>query len=216
MRLAVENLAVARGMRTIFNGVTFKVSAGEALVLVGPNGVGKTTLLRALAGFLPKVAGTVRLEGGEAEASVGEQSHYVGHLNGVKHALSVSENLAFITKFLGGEPAPTETAEAAADILGLTDLADVPAGYLSAGQKRRLGLARLLCVKRPIWLLDEPAVSLDAASQAILARMVARHLEEGGIVVSVTHTPLGWTTATTMNLGEHVAATPVEVYAEVL
>jgi heme exporter protein A len=216
MRLSVENLAVARGMRTIFNGVTFKVSAGEALVLVGPNGVGKTTLLRALAGFLPTVAGKVSLEGGEAEASVGEQSHYVGHTNGVKHALSVSENLAFFTKFLSGEPAQPETAEAAAELLGLTDLADVPAGYLSAGQKRRLGLARLLCAKRPIWFLDEPAVSLDTASQAILARMVAQHLEESGIVVSVTHTPLGWTTATTMNLGEHVAATPVEVYAEVL
>jgi heme exporter protein A len=216
MRLVVENLAVTRGMRTIFNGVTFQVSAGEALVLVGPNGVGKTTLLRALAGFLPTVAGKVSLEGGEAEASLGEQSHYVGHLNGVKHALSVSENLAFYSTFLGGEPAQPEMAEAAAKILGLTDLADVPAGYLSAGQKRRLGLARLLCAKRPVWLLDEPAVSLDTASQAILARMVAQHLEEGGIIVSVTHTPLGWTTATTMNLGDHVAATPVEVYAEVL
>ena len=218
MRLSVENLAVARGMRTIFNGVTFKVSAGEALVLVGPNGIGKTTLLRTLAGFLPAVAGKVHVEGGEVNASVGEQSHYVGHLNGVKYALSVNENLHFIAKFLSDVPEQeyVEQAEAAGDALGLTDLADVPAGYLSAGQKRRLGLARLLCAKRPVWLLDEPAVSLDTNSQAILARMVAKHLEEGGIVVSVTHTPLGWTTATTMNLGEHVAATPAEVYVEVL
>ncbi|MEJ2116419.1 MAG: heme ABC exporter ATP-binding protein CcmA [Alphaproteobacteria bacterium] len=218
MRLSVENLAVARGMRTIFNGVTFSVQSGEALVLVGPNGVGKTTLLRTLAGFLPAVAGRVRVEGGEASASVGEQSHYVGHLNGVKHALNVAENLYFSAKFLSDAPESeyVKQAEAAGDALGLTELADVTAGYLSAGQKRRLGLARLLCAKRPVWLLDEPAVSLDTDSQAILARMVAKHLDEGGIVVSVTHTPLGWTTATTMNLGEHVAATPAEIYTEVL
>jgi heme exporter protein A len=207
VRLSVENLAVARGLRLIFSALTFSAATGEALVLVGPNGVGKTTLLRTLAGFLPAYTGSVRLEGGDAEASVGEQCHYVGHLNGVKPALRVAENLKFFAEFLGGSLAQ---AEAAGETLGLGDLGDVPAAYLSAGQKRRLGLARLLCAVRPVWLLDEPAVSLDVTSHEILAGMVAKHLSEGGIVLSVTHTPLGWTTARTMDLGAHAAATFAE------
>jgi heme exporter protein A len=189
-------------MRLIFSGLSFGVGAGEALTLRGANGAGKTTLLRTMAGFLPSAAGRVALEGGAPDASVGEQCHYVGHLNGVKPSLTVAENLAFIADYLGGT---REQAQASAGVLGLADLQDVPAAYLSAGQKRRLGLARLICAERPVWLLDEPATSLDAASQAMLAEMVAAHLAGGGIVVAATHTPLGWSEAASIDLGAHKA-----------
>lgn len=178
--------------------VSFEIAGGEALTLTGPNGVGKTTLLRALAGLLPPLSGSVGLGGGDQERSVGEQCHFVGHLNGIKPALSVAENLDFFAKFLGGTAA---MASRAAETLGLSDLEDVPAALLSAGQKRRLGLARLLCAERPLWLLDEPAVSLDTASQDILSGMVTAHLSAGGIVAAATHTPLGWPNARTVNLG---------------
>jgi heme exporter protein A len=192
-----------RGLRVLFEGLSFTISTGEALMLTGPNGVGKTTLLRTIAGFIKPHAGAVILEGGDSEQTLGEQCHYVGHLNGVKPSFNVEENLHFFATFLGGAP---EDEEIAAETLDLTALLDIPAGYLSAGQKRRLGLARLLCARRPIWLLDEPAVSLDTRSTGILADVVSQHLEQGGLVISVTHTPLGWTSATNLNLGEFIAA----------
>ena len=201
-QLIVNNLEAARGTRTIFQGLSLAVEAGEALTLIGPNGAGKTTLLRCLAGFLTPVSGAVRLDGGDDERSVGEQCHYIGHLNGVKPALTVSENLAFFAQFLGDRP---EATAKAAERLMLANLEDIPAGYLSAGQKRRLGLARLLCADRPLWLLDEPAVSLDHASQEILAGIVGEHLAGGGIVVAATHTPLGWSEAKTLDFREIAA-----------
>jgi heme exporter protein A len=188
-KLIVHDLSVLRGTRIIFEGLELEAGSGEALTVIGPNGAGKTTLLRSIAGFLPAAYGEIALEGGDGEKGVGEQAHYIGHLNGIKSALTVCENLEFFADFLGGDRGDVA---AAADSLALGELMDIPAAYLSAGQKRRLGLARLVCAWRPVWLLDEPAVSLDVASQSILGDIVAGHLRKGGIVIAVTHMPLGW------------------------
>jgi heme exporter protein A len=202
IRLIVNQLAAMRGTRIIFQGLDLRVECGHALTVVGPNGAGKTTLLRCIAGFLPATHGTVTLAGGDDERGLGEQCHYIGHTNGIKPALTVSANLRFFANFLGGEPGGTALA---AERLALAELEDIPAAYLSAGQKRRLGRARLICARRPLWLLDEPAVSLEEASQRILAGMVAEHLSGGGIVVAATHTALGWDGAGILDLGAIVS-----------
>ena len=200
MKLVVDNLSLERGGRLILSGVSFAVAAGEALVLTGPNGAGKTSLLRAVAGFLPAVAGSVRLDGGEADATTGEQCHYVGHRDGVKGSLSVGENARFWSSYLGGAANGERQSNALARI-GLGSLTAAPAAYLSAGQKRRLGLARLLLARRPLWLLDEPTVSLDAAGVTMLAGLLAEHLADGGLVLAATHTPLGIGDARQVQLG---------------
>ena len=187
MQLIAENLALERGGRRIVEGLAFQVAAGEALVLTGPNGAGKSTLIRGIAGFLSPAAGSIRLEGGAAETEIAEQCHFVGHRDGVKSALSVRENAAFASNYLGDG----DDVAPALERLGLAALAAVPAAYLSAGQRRRLGLARLLLARRPLWLLDEPTVSLDAASVVTLASIVKEHLATGGLVVAATHVPLG-------------------------
>lgn len=189
IQLIVNNLAAIRGPRIIFQNFNLAARSGDAFVIVGPNGAGKTTFLRCIAGLLEPFHGQISVTGTEEERSVGESCHYIGHLNGIKPALTVAENLSFFAHYLGDG---AENIAAASDRLGLSDLEDIPAAYLSAGQKRRLGLARLLCAQRPIWLLDEPAVSLDTASQGILAEIVGAHLKAGGIVLAVTHMPLGW------------------------
>ena len=197
MRLIVENLRVLRGDRAVLENQSFRVAAGGALLLTGPNGAGKTTLLRAVAGLIRPEAGKVSLEGGEADA-VGEQCHFVGHLNAVKPSLTAIENLRFWKDALGSDEQPLARA---LERFGLGEMADVPGGYLSAGQKRRIGLARLLVAQRPVWLLDEPTVSLDAASVSTFAAIVAEHLAGGGIAIAATHVPLGIAGARELRLG---------------
>jgi heme exporter protein A len=207
MRLRAWDLTIERGGRRVIAGVSFEAPEGTALVVTGPNGAGKTSLLRALAGFLPTEAGGFALEGGDAERTVGEQAHYLGHADGVKSALTASENLAFAAAMLGGDSSRAAQLEALS-ALGLAHVIDFPARLLSAGQKRRVALARLLVAKRPLWLLDEPTTALDAAAQAALATIMQAHLKGGGILVAAVHAPLGLDGARELRLGapEGVAA----------
>jgi heme exporter protein A len=171
------------------------------MLLTGPNGAGKTTLLRTLAGFIEPAEGGVRLEGGDPERELAEQCHYVGHHNGIKHSFTVEENLDFLAAYLSGGASGAERRRQAIETFGLTGLEDIPAGLMSAGQKRRLGLARLVLVERPVWFLDEPSVSLDVASVEVLAGVVTRHIAAGGIVLAATHVPLGLDFTEQLRLG---------------
>jgi heme exporter protein A len=198
MKLIAAGLTSVRGGRTLFAGLSLAIAAGEALVLSGPNGAGKTTLIRTIAGFLKPAAGVLRLEHGDPQRSLGEQCHYVGHLNAVKASLSVDENAAFWANFLGGGRLRVEAALAA---FGLAGLRDLPTAYLSAGQRRRLGLARVLLADRPLWLLDEPAESLDGDAQSLLRGVIEAHLSAGGLVVLATHVPLALSRSRQLPLG---------------
>lgn len=197
LRLFGTDLGCIRGGQQVFSGLSFEVAAGRALALTGANGAGKTTLLRVIAGLLRFSEGRLEFSGGEAEASIGEQVHYVGHQDALKPSLSVAENLEFWAGFLGGK-SPGRDGLAA---VGLSGLADLPAGYLSAGQRRRLALARLVAVRRPIWLLDEPTSALDASAQEKLGGLMREHLEDGGIVIAATHGPLPLASAAELRLG---------------
>jgi heme exporter protein A len=172
----------------VFSGLDFDASAGEALAVTGSNGSGKTSLLRLIAGLLTISGGSIALEGGEAELTLPEQAHYLGHRDALKPALSVTENLAFWRDFLGGEASDVGTSLAA---VGLDHTVHLPAAFLSAGQRRRLSIARLLAVRRPVWLLDEPTNALDAAGQSMFAALMGDHLARGGLIVAATHAPLG-------------------------
>lgn len=188
MRLAGHGLRCVRGGREVFAGLDFAAGAGEAVAVMGRNGSGKTSLLRLIAGLLVPAAGTVVLDGGDAELTLPEQCHYLGHRDALKPALSVAENLAFWANFLGGER--FEAAESLATV-GLDHATYLPAGFLSAGQRRRLSLARLLTVRRPVWLLDEPTNALDVAGQDMFASLMRAHLAAGGMIIAATHAPLG-------------------------
>jgi heme exporter protein A len=203
LKLSGHNLACIRGGRRVFCGTSFTVAAGNALLLTGPNGAGKSSLLRMIAGLIRPADGSLALEGGDPELSVGEQSHYVGHVDPLKPALTVTENLTFWTRFLNGAREADEAVliERGLAAVDLTDLAHLPAGYLSAGQRRRLSLARVLAVPRPIWLLDEPNTALDAASQERLQRVMHAHLSGGGLIIAATHGPLGLDEPEELRLG---------------
>lgn len=202
LRLRVENLIVARGGRRVLHGVGFGLSGGEALIVTGRNGVGKSTLLRAIAGLLPRLGGVVALEGGAPDAELPQQAHYLAHADGLKAALAVEENLDFWSRYLGraGETRSRSPAEALA-VVGLSHVAGAPVGVLSAGQKRRVALARLLVAFRPLWLLDEPMTALDRGSREKFAAAMREHCALGGLIVAATHESLGLEEAAELPLG---------------
>jgi heme exporter protein A len=197
VRIAVENLACRRSGRLVFEGLSFSLDEGQALVVTGRNGAGKSSLLAILAGQLRPDAGAVRAEG-IGELSLPEALHLVGHRDALKGALTAAENLAFARDLLGDEAAtPGEALEA----VGLAHAARLPVAYLSAGQRRRVALARLIVARRPLWLLDEPTAALDAAAQETLFALMGAHLSEGGLVIAATHAPLPLAGATELRIG---------------
>lgn len=196
MELTVDSLAVARGGLTVLEGVSFRLASGHALILRGPNGIGKTTLLRTLAGLQPAAAGTI--------SAPAESLTYAAHADGLKAVLTVEENLQFWAAIHGADTVADAMAR-----MNLTELRARRAANLSAGQKRRLGLARLLVTGRPIWVLDEPTVSLDVASVALFGGVVRAHLAQGGLALIATHIDMGLGEAAVLDLGPFKASQSV-------
>lgn len=185
MEIVGKALACERGGRLVFENLDVRATGGRMLVLRGPNGAGKTSLLRLLAGLAEPAAGDLNLTGAPGDGDITGQVHFVAHQDAIKLHLTVEENLTFWAGFLGGG-----NIEVALDAMNLRALRQFQAQRLSAGQKRRLGLARLALAPRPVWLLDEPTVGLDTASQALLAKLMNAHLDTGGIIIASTHIDL--------------------------
>lgn len=194
MRLTAENIAARRGEDLLFAEVSFTLTSGEALILTGRNGTGKSTLLRVLAGLLRPEKGNVSWfsQYAEAGARACEACHYLGHRNAMKAELTVAENLSFWRNFFGDFPGGTGIAiRDAAEAVGLQEILHLPFGYLSAGQQRRMAFAKLLLSYRPVWLLDEPTAAVDSGAEAIITALIGKHLAHGGVVIAATHQPLG-------------------------
>jgi heme exporter protein A len=197
LQLAVDNLACRRAGRRVFEGLSFTLDGGEALAVTGRNGAGKSTLIAAIAGLVQRHEGDIRATG-TGERTLGESLHLVGHRDGLKGSLSVAENLLFAADLLGN---PALAPEEALARVALPGAAHLPVAYLSAGQRRRVALARLLVARRPLWLLDEPLTALDAAAQGLLAGIMADHLAGGGLILAATHAPLPVAGARELRLG---------------
>ncbi|HEX3919412.1 MAG TPA: heme ABC exporter ATP-binding protein CcmA [Caulobacteraceae bacterium] len=186
--LSIEGLALSRGERRLFSDFSLRVAAGEAVALTGANGAGKTSLLRAIAGFIAPSAGDISFVGvDESDEARRTGLHLVGHLDGLKSARSARDELVFQARWTGASQA---AALAAAETLGLTRLLGLAVRHLSAGQRRRLALARLIASPRALWLLDEPFAPLDAAHRALFGELMAAHLAGGGLVLAAVHDPL--------------------------
>ena len=204
--IIAKGLSCERGGRRVFEGVDFAVAPGAALLLRGPNGSGKTSLLRMIAGFLEPPEGRLTWNGrpfGELDDEAGDgpaRIAFVGHLDAVKRALSVAENLAFWAGLYGGGGGGGGVNQAL-DRLGIGHLAELPARFLSAGQRRRLGLARLMVTPAALWLLDEPTVTLDEASVAAVEALIAEHRDGGGMVMVATHAEMAIPGAAVLTLG---------------
>lgn len=188
LRLIAENVSCTRGGRIVFEGLSFSVASGEAALITGRNGAGKSSLLRLIAGLVSVSQGRLSLEGTDASAPIQGHCHYAGHADALKGALSVVENLDFWRNLYG---APWYATHKALARLAIDHLADLPAAYLSAGQRRRLALARLFVSHRPIWLLDEPTSALDVTTQGMFAEAMSDHLADGGMILAATHADIG-------------------------